>query len=125
MKKKLYNELILVIGDDIPSNAPKEFNTVKMYVSGENGNLNLYADISLPYLINYSKFLNIEGDPRYFFYEDYDFETNGCRHICEIKPFGDMKGVYRILNGMPIKIKDIIPLYEVKNANKVHTLIKK
>lgn len=125
MKKELYNELVLVIGEDIPANAPEQFNTVKMYVRDKNGNINLYANISLPYLINYSKFLDIEGDPRYFFYEDYDFETNGCRYICEIKPFGDLKGIYRILNGMTIKIKDINPLYEDKTDNKVHTLIKK
>ena len=125
MRKELYNELILIIGEDIPANVPAEFNTVKMYVRDENGNLNLYADISLPYLINYSKFLNIEDDPRYFFYEDYDFETEGCRYICEIIPFGNMKGVYRILNGMPIKIKEIKPLCEIKSTNKGHTLLKK
>ena len=125
MRKNLYNELALIIGEDIPSNAPGEFNAIKLFVRDESGNLNLYEDITLPYLINYSKFLDIDGDPRYFFYEDYDFETKGCKYICEIKPFGNMKGVYRIINGMPIKIMSIEPLCEVKNTDKGYTLTKK
>ena len=90
--------LHLVVGEDIPTNAPDEFHTVKLYVRDKDDNLNLYADISLPYLINHSEFLDIKDDPRYFFKEGYDPETKCCKYICEIKPLGTMKGVYRILN---------------------------
>ncbi|MBE6152773.1 MAG: hypothetical protein E7166_00905 [Firmicutes bacterium] len=131
MRKKLHNILIenytlhLVIGEDIPNNAPKEFHIVKLYVRDKDNNLKLYEDISLPYLINHSEFLDIEDDPRYFFKEGYDPETNGCKYICEIKPFGTMKGVYRILNGQPIKIGNIEPLCKFENNVKTHTLSKK
>lgn len=130
-RKELYNLLIedyilhLVVGEDIPANAPDEFHTVKLYARDKEGNLNLYADISLPYLINHSEFLDIKDDPRYFFKEEYDPETKGCKYMCEIKPLGTMKGVYRILNGQSIKIRDIEPLCELKNNVKVHTLTKK
>jgi len=129
MRKKVHDMLIsdyvlhLVVGEDIPSNAPDEFHTVKLYVRDKDGNLCLYADISLPYLINHSEFLDIKDDPRYFFYERYDPETKGCRYTCEIKPFGTMKGVYRILNGDHIKICSIEPLCELEN-NKVNILKK-
>ena len=129
--KELHNMLIadyilhLVVGEDIPINAPEVFDTVKLYIRDKDDNLNLYADISLPYLINHSEFLDIEDDPRYFFKEGYDPESKGCKYICEIKPFGTMKGVYRILNGQLIKIRDIEPLYESENNKKNHTLTKK
>ena len=130
-RKELYNLLIedyilhLVVGEDISTNAPDEFHTVKLYVRDKDDNLNLYADISLPYLINHSEFLDIKDDPRYFFKEEYDPETKGCKYTCEIKPLGTMKGVYRILNGQSIKIGDIEPLYEIENNVKVNTLTKK
>jgi len=130
MRKKLHDILIedyilhLVVGEDIPVNAPNEFHMVKLYIRDKDNNLNLYADISLPYLINHSEFLDIEDDPRYFFKEGYDSETKGCKYICEIKPLGTMKGVYRILNGQPIKIRDIEPLCEIETNVKVHTLSK-
>jgi len=131
MRKKLYNKLIeeytlhLVVGNDIPANAPDEFHIVKLYIRDKDNNLKLYADISLPYLINCSKFLDIKDDPRYFFKEGYDPETKGCKYICEIKPLGTMKGVYRILNGQPIKIGDIEPLCELENNVKSNILTKK
>lgn len=131
MRKKLHDMLIadyilhLVVGEDIPTNAPDEFHIVKLYVRDKDDNLNLYADISLPYLINHSEFLDIKDDPRYFFKEGYNSQTKGCKYICEIKPLGTMKGVYRILNGQSIKIGDIEPLCELKNNVKVHTLTKK
>jgi len=130
-RKELYNLLIedyilhLVVGEDIPTNAPDEFHKVKLYVRDKDDNLNLYADISLPYLINHSEFLNIKDDPRYFFKEEYELETKGCKYMCEIKPLGTMKGVYRILNGHSIKIGDIESLCEIENNAKVHTLTKK
>lgn len=121
MRRKLHDILIsdyivhLVIGEDIPANIKDEFHTVKLYVRDKDNNLNLYAVISLPYLINHSKFLDIKGDPRYIFKEGYDSQTKGCKYICEIKPFGEMKGVYRIINGKNIKIMSIEPLCEVEN----------
>lgn len=130
-RKQLYNLLIedyvlhLVVGEDIPANAPNEFNIVKLYIRDKDGKLNLYANISLPYSINHSEFLDIKDDPRYFLKEEYNPETKGCKYMCEIKPLGTMKGVYRILNGQLIKISDIEPLFELENNVKVHTLIKK
>ena len=115
------SKLHLVVGEDIPLDAPEEFNKISLYVRDEEDNLNLYADISLPYLINHSEFLDIENDPRYFFKEGYNPETKSCKYICEIKPLGTMKGIYRILNGQSIKIGDIEPLYELENNTKAHT----
>ena len=130
-RKESYNLLIedytlhLIVGEDIPTNASNKFHKVKLYVRDMDDNLNLYADISLPYLINHSEFLDIEDDPRYFFKEGYDSETKSCKYICEIKPLGTMKGVYRILNGQPIKIRDIESLYKLENNEKNHAVTKK
>ena len=130
MRKKydVVNEdyiLYLVIGEDIPNDVPDEFHVIKLYMRDKNGNLNLYADISLPYLINHSEFLDIKDDPRYFLKEGYDPQTEGCRYICEIKPLGSMKGVYRILNGQSIKIMSIEPLCKLEDISSVYTLVKK
>ena len=119
------NILNLVIGEEIPTDVPKEFRIIKLYIRDNDDNLTLYADISLPYLINYSEFLNIENDPRYYFKEGYDPKTRGCKYICELKPLGDKKGVYRIFNGQSIKIMAIEPLCDIKNKAKVYTLTKK
>lgn len=119
------SRLHLVVGEDIPQNVPNEFYMVSLYVRDKDNNLNLYADISLPYLINHSEFLNIKGDPRYIFKEGYDTETKGCKYICEIKPLGDLKGIYRVLNGQYIKIQSIDPLCELETNIKPHTLVKK
>lgn len=130
-RKELYNLLIddyilhLVVGEDIPDNAPAEFHMIKLYVRDEDDNLKLYADISLPYLINHSEFLNIiEDDPRYIFHECYDSKNKSCRYTCMIKPFGDMKGIYRILNGQLIKIQSIEPLCELEKNNEQYNLVK-
>ena len=117
--------LHLVIGEDIPSNMPNEFDKVKLYVRDKSGNLNSYAEISLPYLINYAEFLDIKDDPRYFFMEEYDFETKCCKYICEIKPLGMMKGIYRVLNGERLKIGNIEPLYEFEENMGDRKLLKK
>lgn len=117
--------LHLVIGEDIPSNVPTKFDTIKLYIRDKSENLNLYAVVSLPYLINHVEFLDIEDNPRYFFKEGYDPETKGCKYICEIRPFGTIKGVYRILNGQSIKIKNIEPLYELENNINTRTLSRK
>ena len=75
-RKELYNLLMedyilhLIVGEDIPTNVPNEFHIVKLYIRDKEGNLNLYADISLPYSINHSEFLDIKDDPRYFFKEE-------------------------------------------------------
>ena len=127
MTKKLQKTdcvLHLVVGEDIPITAPNEFHIVKLYVRDKEDNLRLYADISLPYLINHSEFLYIKDDPRYFFKEEYEPETKGCKYICEIKPLGNMKGIYRILNGRSIKIGDIEPLFELENNVKTYALTK-
>lgn len=65
-------KLHLVIGEDIPEDAPDEFHLVALYIRSKDNDLKLYADISLPYLINHSEFLDIEKDPRYFFNEGYE-----------------------------------------------------
>lgn len=127
MRKKLYDKLIedyifhLVIGEDIPENVPEEFHILKLYVRDKNDKLQLYADISLPYLINHSEFLNIEGDPRYYFKQGYDPQTGGCQYFCEVKPCGEKKGVYRILNGDSFKIISIDPLCEFPTDTKEDT----
>lgn len=121
MRKKSHDILIskyilhLIVGEDIPANIPTQFHTVKLYIRDKDNKLNLYADISLPYLINHSEFLDIKGDPRYFFEEGHDTQTKICKYRCEIKPFGEMKGVYRILNGKRVKIMTIEPLCELDN----------
>ena len=126
-RKELYNLLIedyilhLVVGEDIPANVPNEFHIVKLYIRDKEGNLNLYADISLPYSINHSEFLDIKDDPRYFFKEEYDPETKGCKYYCEVKPLGEKSGIYRIFNGQSIKIGSIDPLYEIKSDAKVYS----
>lgn len=118
--------LHLVVGEDIPSNKPEEFHMVSLYIRNEDNSLKLYADISLPYLINHSEFLNIiEGDPRYIFKEKYEPETKVSQYICEIKPFGNKKGIYRILNGQRIKIQSICPLCGVETNAKTRTLVKR
>ena len=118
------NTLHLIIGEDIPSNTLEEFDKVNLYVYDIDGILKLYVSVSLPYFINYVKFLDIEDDPRYFFYEGYDQQTKNCKHICEIKPFGTMKGIYRILDGKSFKIGNIEPLCELENNANVKKLIK-
>lgn len=126
-RKELYNKLQekyrlhLVIGEPIPKDAPEEFHTVILYSRNENNELKLYDNISLPYLINYSEFLDIDGDPRYIFKAGYDKETSGCKYTCVIKPFGELKGVYRILGMDFVKIGSIEPLIEEKPKVKKHT----
>ena len=119
------NILRLVIGENVPRNILNEFDIVKFYLRNIDGNLSLYADISLPYLINHVEFLDIKDDPRYYFYEGYDSQTKGCKYICEVKPYGMMKGIYRILNGERIKIGNIEPLFELENNGNVKKLKKK
>ena len=119
------NILNLVIGEDIPTDAPKEFRMIKLYIRDNEDNLNLYADIALPHLMNYSEFLDIKNDPRYYFKENFEPETRCCKSIYELKPLGEKKGVYTIFNGLSIKMVEIEPLYEIKNNVKVYTLTKK
>lgn len=112
----------LVIGEDYPKEV-KKINNLELCVR-ENGKIFLYADINLPYVINHIEYLEIPDDPRYILYEGYDFETKASRYTCEVKPFGKLKGVYRILNGERIKIMPIEPLYELEEKTKVFTLKK-
>lgn len=118
------NKLHLAIGEAIPNNVPNEFSEVAFYIRDENNNLNLYADIKLPYLINHVEFLDYIDDPRYIFMENFDEINNSCRYICMIKPLGKMKGVYRLLNGYPFKIGQINVLYDLQNQAKKYKLVK-
>lgn len=43
------NKLHLIIGEDIPNDAPKEFSKVALYIRDKEKNLNLYTEVSLPY----------------------------------------------------------------------------
>lgn len=117
--------LHLIVGEDVPLDAPKQFHMVSMYIRNKEGKLDLYAELSLPYLINHWEFLNNEDDPRYFFSEGYDPKTKIRRYRCEIQPLGNMKGVYRILDGQRIKIMSIEPLCKLENNVKTHILINK
>lgn len=83
------NILNLVISED--TDAPKEFCMIKLYIRDNEDILKLYADILLPYLINYSEFLNIKNDPRYYFKENFEPETRCCKSIYELKPLGEKK----------------------------------
>lgn len=97
----------IVIGEDFPTNMPETFHTVNLYSRNDDNSLTLIEELSLPYLINQTKFLNIKGDPRYILKEGYNSATGACKYICEIKPLGEMRGVYRVLNGQNIKIMSI------------------
>lgn len=100
--------LCLVIGEDIPEERPKEYYKVDLYVRNEDSELELYAHIELPYVINHAElFMVDEEDPRYFMHEGYEIETGGCRYSCMIKPYGEFKGIYRIGLNSPFKIREI------------------
>ena len=79
----------------------------------------------MPYTFNYAEFLDIEGDPRYYFKEGYNPKYKTCKYTCELKPLGVKKGAYRILNGNYIKICDIDNLFEVEEISKTVELINK
>lgn len=98
-------EIDIIIGETITID--NESNIINLYIKNKNEN-ELYATIKIPYLINHIEFLDIYEDPRYFLYEGYDKETKGCRYILMLKPFGNLKGLYRILNGkITHKVTDI------------------
>lgn len=107
-----YKELNLIIGEGIPEDVPALFNTILLYLKDENGEPKLYSKFVLPYLINYSEFMDIPGDPRYFFYEGYDKQYNSCRYRCMVQPLGESAGIYRIMNDGPKKIRPITPIVE-------------
>lgn len=117
--------LDLVIGEDIPEDIPKEFHTINLYVRDEDDNLNLYAEVKLPYTFNYAEFLNIENDPRYYFKEGFNSKYKTCKYTCELKPLGAKKGAYRIFNENYIKICDIDYLFDVEEINNTRILKKK
>ena len=117
--------LDLVIGEDIPEDIPKAFHTINLYVRDEDDNLNLYAEVKLPYTFNYAEFLNIENDPRYYFKEGFNSKYKTCKYTCELKPLGAKKGAYRIFNGNYIKICDIDYLFDVDEINNTRILKKK
>lgn len=111
--------LSLVIGEEIPEVRPYEYYKVDLYKRLENGDLVLYANLVLPYLINYAElFVVDEEDPRYFMYEGYEKDTGGCRYSCMIKPYGEFKGIYRLGLTYPFKIRDINVLIEDENILK-------
>lgn len=98
----------IVIGEDFPKNMPEEFHIVDLYSRNDDGSLRFVEKISLPYVVNHTKFLDIKNDPRYILKEGYDKSTGACRYVCEIKPLGEMRGVYRVLNGQNIKIMSLV-----------------
>lgn len=105
------NKLHLVIGEPLPGNSPKEFSDIVLYTREDDNSLKIYAEVSLPYLINYAEFFNeIEGDPRYFFEEDHSPDGKSCKYRCELQPLGERAGVYRLGFNYPIKIRSIEPI---------------
>lgn len=118
--KKDKQKLHLVIGEDIPENSPKEFCEVVLYERESDNSLKLYAEVSLPYIINYIEFDNsIENDPRYFIEEGHEEDTKCCRYSAYIKPYGDGKGVYRTGIGYPIKLCLIEPVNQYSRRRKI------
>ena len=117
-------KLYLIIGDSIKNNH-QEFNSISLYIKDENNNPRLYANIELPYLINHSTFLDIEDDPRYIFKENYDSKAKCYSYACMLKPFKDLKGIYRIMDVELIKIRDIEPLIDEETTNNLIKKIKK
>jgi hypothetical protein len=119
IRKVKDDTLSLVIGEDIPSDKPNEYYKVDLYKRLENGDIVLYSEIVLPYLVNHAElFMVDEDDPRYFMYEGYEEKTGGCRYSCMIKPYGEFKGVYRLGLTYPFKIRDINVLIEEKTLNR-------
>lgn len=115
IRKLNKDTLSLIIGEDIPDERPEEYYKVDLYVRDEAGELQLYAHIELPYIINHAElFMVDEEDPRYFMHEGYEKETGGCRYSCMIKPYGEFKGIYRLGLNTPFKIRDINVLLEDK-----------
>ena len=107
-------KLKIIIGEEIPEDVQYEFNEIEFYTR-EDDCLKLYAVVTLPYLINHAEsMLDIDGDPRYEFYEGYDEENRSCRYHCLVKPLGNLKGVYRLGLGDPFKIREVNPLEEGK-----------
>lgn len=106
--------LKLIIGEEIPEDIQYEFNEIEFYTK-DGENLNLYAVVTLPYIINHAEaMLFIEGDPRYIFFEGYEEENKSCRFLCLVKPLGNLKGVYRLGLGSPFKIRDVEAIEEGK-----------
>ena len=90
------NVIKIIIGENVE--VTNETNRIDLYIKNNN-DIELYSSLKLPYLINHVEFLDIKDDPRYFLHEGYEKDTHGCRYRLMLKPFGDLKGVYRILNG--------------------------
>ena len=119
MRKVKDDTLSLVIGEDIPEDRPSEYYKIDLYKRLGTGDIVLYAEIVLPYLVNHAElFVVDEEDPRYFMYEGYEEETGGCRYSCMIKPYGEFRGVYRLGLTYPFKIRDINVLIEEKTLNR-------
>ena len=99
------NVIKIIIGENVE--VSNETNRIDLYVKNNN-DIELYSSLKLPYLINHVEFLDIKDDPRYFLHEGYEKETKGCRYRLMLKPYGNLKGVYRILNGVNLhKVADI------------------
>lgn len=95
----------IVIGETVT--VTNESNIINLYIRNNN-ELELYSTIKVPYMINHVDLLAIPEDPRYFLYEGYEKDTHGCRYRLMLKPYGNLKGVYRILNGVNLhKVADI------------------
>lgn len=116
--------LYLIIGEEVHEEQ-KEFKSISLYIRGEDNNPILYANIDLPYIINNSTFIDIEDDPRYIFKENYNKDVESYSYSCMLKPFGNLKGVYRIMDMTLIKIRNIEPLIDEETTNKLIKKMKK
>ncbi len=95
----------IVIGETVT--VTNESNIINLYIR-TNDKLELYSTIKIPYIINHVDLLDIPEDPRYFLYEGYEKENQGCKYRLMLKPLGNLKGVYRILNGINLhKVADV------------------
>lgn len=101
------DRLKIIIGDDLPDDVPNIFNEIDFYIKDVD-DLTLYANVTLPYLINHVEaFLEIEDDPRYIFYEGYEEENGNSQYICVVKPLGELRGIYRLGLGTPFKVRNV------------------
>jgi len=117
------DKLHLIIGEDIPEDAPSLFSDIILYIKDDNEIPIPYADINLTYFINHSEFNGNIEEPEYYFYEGYNPETKQSKYICMLIPLGELRGVYRLVNWITMpKIRTIKPFEQavayIKKENK-------
>lgn len=108
-------KLILVIGEK-PSVVPNEFSIIEMYYRKKDKSLEYYGTVNSMFNFNHVSFLNVPGDPRYYFEEGHS--ANGFKFRCELKVVGSKKGLYRLIGGYATKIATFTPICELKNKKK-------